>query len=173
MRLSLWKAQPSFRNTRPSFWGFKRKLKARAKVWKARPSVWKARPCVCVITRSMLSQSARVFGCMFGWVVATRHTRLITQICCHQKYQCLYQMSYIMGWFLQMCNLDWPKSLNTARSWNWRINRCSQNTFEIFSDTIHMLHLLRGSTYTSALLESFWCHQQDQVLFSQKFPFEY
>ena len=43
---SLWKAQPSF-------WVFKRKLKAR-------PSVWKARPHVCVITRPTPSQSPKV-----------------------------------------------------------------------------------------------------------------
>ena len=43
MRPSLWKAQLSLWNTRPSFWGFKRKLK-----------VW---PCVCAITQTMLSQS--------------------------------------------------------------------------------------------------------------------
>ena len=46
MRPSLWNAQPSF-------WGFKRKLKAR-------PSVWKTRSRVCIMTRPMLSQSATV-----------------------------------------------------------------------------------------------------------------
>ena len=51
MRPSHWNAQPSFWNTRPSFWGFNKKLKVQPKLWKARPSV-------CVITRSMLSQSA-------------------------------------------------------------------------------------------------------------------
>ena len=42
-----------FQNTRPSFWRSKRKSKAQ-------PRVWKARPNVCVITQSMLSQSATV-----------------------------------------------------------------------------------------------------------------
>ena len=37
----------------PSFWGFKRKLKARL-------SVWKTRSRVCIMTRPMLSQSATV-----------------------------------------------------------------------------------------------------------------
>ena len=50
MRPSLWKAQLSFWNIWPRFWGFKRKPKARMRVWKARPRI-------CVITRSMLSQS--------------------------------------------------------------------------------------------------------------------
>ena len=35
MRPSLWKFQVSFLNTLPSFWGFKRKLKARLKVLKS------------------------------------------------------------------------------------------------------------------------------------------
>ena len=60
MRPSPWNTQPSFWNTRPSFSGFKRKLKTRPRVWKPRPSVWKARPRFCVITRSILSQSATV-----------------------------------------------------------------------------------------------------------------
>ena len=55
MQPSLWKSQPSFSNTRTSFWGFKGKLKAWLRVWKARPSVWKSR--ICVIPQSVLSQS--------------------------------------------------------------------------------------------------------------------
>ena len=58
--MSLWKAQSSFWNTRPSFqynwsifWEFKRKVKAQ-------PRVWKARLCACIIRRPMLSQSATV-----------------------------------------------------------------------------------------------------------------
>ena len=46
-QLSLW-------NTRPSFWRFKKNLKARA-------SVWKAWPRVCVITRSRLSKLTPVY----------------------------------------------------------------------------------------------------------------
>ena len=48
------------KDTRPSFWEFKRKVKARPRVWNARSSVWKARPHAFVITRPMLSQSATV-----------------------------------------------------------------------------------------------------------------
>ena len=58
MQPSLWKSQPSFSNTRTSFWGFKGKLKAWLRVWKARPSVWKSR--ICVIPQSVLSQSTTV-----------------------------------------------------------------------------------------------------------------
>ena len=45
--------RPSPWNTRPSFWGYRRKLKAP-------PSVLKARSRVCVITRPILSQSVTV-----------------------------------------------------------------------------------------------------------------
>ena len=60
MRPIFWKAQPSFRNTRPGFWGFKSsKTKTSAENLKSSAKSWKRlEKRGCAVTRPMLFQSA-------------------------------------------------------------------------------------------------------------------